>query len=137
MSKYNAFDIDNCVIIQEKALGEEYGLDVVNDLEGNYVTTFVKHKLVMRSGETDIAETKKINELEKLGKNIGEKLKHRGNLDMDVFWDKSNPIILELNARFGGGYPASHIAGANIPKAYIAWASKQEPMEEWFKIKYY
>ena len=29
--------------------------------------------------------------------------------------------VLELNPRFGGGYPFSYEAGVNMPKAIIEW----------------
>ena len=35
----------------------EYGLDIVNDLDGGYACTFVKRKLRMRAGQTDRATT--------------------------------------------------------------------------------
>jgi len=47
----------NPILIQEKIAGTEYSLDVINDLETNYVTTIVKEKIAMRAGETDIAKT--------------------------------------------------------------------------------
>ena len=37
--------------------GPEYGLDIVNDLDGKYRGVSVKQKLAMRSGETDKAIT--------------------------------------------------------------------------------
>jgi carbamoyl-phosphate synthase large subunit len=45
------------VLIQEKLSGTEHGLDIINDLNGNYQNTIVKRKLAMRAGETDCAET--------------------------------------------------------------------------------
>jgi carbamoyl-phosphate synthase large subunit len=48
-------DIDHAILIQEKIPGKEYGMDVLNDFEGNYVGTYVRQKLQMRSGETDKA----------------------------------------------------------------------------------
>jgi carbamoyl-phosphate synthase large subunit len=109
------------VIIQQALPGEEYGLDVVNDFNTDYQTTFVKKKLAMRSGETDIAITLKNEILEKLGEKLSKSLKHTGNLDVDVFFDGKTPYILELNPRFGGGYPFTHLAGGNVVMAYIDW----------------
>lgn len=113
-----AFEGDD-VIIQETLTGDEYGLDVLNDFKGNFIRTFVKKKLAMRSGETDSAITLSNESLEKLGMKVSEKLMHYGNLDMDVFYNGDQIYILELNPRFGGGYPFTHIAGGNIVKAYI------------------
>ena len=122
--KYEAKeDLEHCVIIQEKLCGQEYGLDIINDLSGNYQNTVVKEKFAMRSGETDCARTVTETSLNRLGEELSLKTKHIANLDCDVFLVENTPYILEMNARFGGGYPFSHIAGVNLPKAIINWLS--------------
>ena len=50
---------------------------------------------------------------------------HLGTLDCDVFVQGNTCSVLEMNPRFGGGYPFSHAAGANVPAAMIAWANGQ------------
>lgn len=117
----SAIDIDNAVLIQEKLKGQEFGLDVINDLYGKYQNTIVKKKLAMRSGETDCAVTVDNENLRKIGKKLSILLKHIANLDVDVFMVDEEPYILEINARFGGGYPFSHMAGVNLPKAIVEW----------------
>jgi carbamoyl-phosphate synthase large subunit len=114
-------DIDHAILIQEKIPGKEYGMDVLNDFEGNYVGTYVRQKLQMRSGETDKAISVIDERFEKIGKIIGENLKHIGNLDCDVFEHNGELYVLELNPRFGGGYPFSHEAGNNTAAIYIEW----------------
>lgn len=120
--KYEAFgNIEESVLIQEKLPGEEFGLDVVNDLEGNYQNTVVKKKYAMRSGETDCAVTVNNEQLKKTGEKLSSQLRHIANLDVDVFWIDEQAYVLELNARFGGGYPFSHMAGVNLPSAIVKW----------------
>lgn len=114
-------DIERAILIQEKIQGEEFGIDVLNDLNGNYVGTFVRKKLAMRSGETDKAISVIDKRFEKIGRIIGENLRHVGNLDCDIFEFDDKLYVLELNARFGGGYPFSHEAGMNTAAAYIEW----------------
>lgn len=114
-------DIDHAILIQEKIPGKEYGMDVLNDFEGNYVGTFVREKLQMRSGETDKAISVIHERFEQVGKVIGDNLKHIGNLDCDVFEHNGELYVLELNPRFGGGYPFSHEAGNNTAAIYIEW----------------
>lgn len=113
--------IDQAVLIQEKLPGEEYGLDIINDLKGNYCNTVVKKKLAMRSGETDAAITMHEPVLETLGYELAKQTRHPANMDVDVFYDGKEAYILELNPRFGGGYPFSHIAGVNVPQAIVNW----------------
>jgi len=114
-------EFDNAILIQEKLDGKEYGLDILNDFEGNYLGTFVREKLSMRSGETDKAISVIDPKFETLGKTIATHLKHIGNLDCDVFYVNNELYVLELNPRFGGGYPFSHEAGINIAAIYIDW----------------
>lgn len=112
------------IMIQEKLTGKEYGLDVMNDLSGNNVGVSVKQKLAMRAGETDKAITVDLPDVHKIGAIIGEKLKHIGNLDVDIMQRANGDYcVLELNPRFGGGFPFSYEAGVNLPKAIIEWLS--------------
>ena len=112
---------DDFILIQEKITGKEYGLDIINDLEGNNVAVAVKQKLSMRAGETDKATTVDNPELHRIGEAIGRKLAHIGNLDCDILEMGGEYYILELNPRFGGGFPFSYEAGVNLPKAIINW----------------
>jgi carbamoyl-phosphate synthase large subunit len=115
------------LLIQEYIKGQEYGLDVLNDLQGRYAATLCRRKLAMRDGNTDRAVTVDAPELEELGESIGRHLGHVGNLDCDVMMAGDQCYVLDLNPRFGGGYPFSHLAGANIPAILIAWARGQAP----------
>ncbi len=113
---------DACVVIQEKIQGKEYGLDVLNDLNGRYVATIAKRKLAMRAGETDIAEIIDDASFCELGEKLSKELRHIGNLDVDCFLtDDGDIYIVELNCRFGGQYPFSHNAGVDFPKQIVEW----------------
>lgn len=119
--QYGEFKIENCVIFQEFISGQEFGLDIINDTNECYQNTIVKKKLGMRSGETDSAEVIYNKTLKEIGEKISNTLNHVGNLDVDVFERKGEYYILEMNARFGGGYPFSHMAGVNLPFAIKKW----------------
>lgn len=112
---------DEYILIQEKIDGQEYGMDVMNDFKGKNRGVSVKKKLAMRSGETDKAQTVDNAEIRAIGKKLGERLKHIGNLDVDIFEKDGRYYVLELNPRFGGGFPFSYEAGVNFPKAIIEW----------------
>lgn len=114
------------ILIQQKIDGQEYGMDVMNDFNGNNRGVSVKKKLAMRAGETDKAKTVDIEEIRLIGKTLGENLKHIGNLDVDVFEKSGEYYILELNPRFGGGFPFSYEAGVNFPQAIIEWLKGNE-----------
>ena len=129
--KYESYaDTNQCVLIQQAISGQEYGIDVINDLQGNYQNTVIKQKYAMRSGETDAAIITENEEIKAVGKLISEKLRHPGNLDADIFLVDGVPYLLEMNARFGGGYPFSHVAGVNMPLAIVKWLKGESvPME--------
>lgn len=135
LADVSSTDPDRCILIQERASGLEYGLDIINNLEGSYITTFVKQKLTMRAGETDRAISVANAEIKQLGAKIGQKLGHIGNLDGDVIVGEKGLYVLELNPRFGGGYPFSQVAGANIPAALIAWANGEQPDPNWLRVQ--
>jgi carbamoyl-phosphate synthase large subunit len=110
------FQYENDMMIQELVKGEEYGFDIFNDFSGKVIQIMVKQKHAMRAGETDQATTIHHTTLLDVGVQLAEALKHVGPLDVDAFLDKNGKIcVLELNPRFGGGYPVSHLAGADFP----------------------
>lgn len=113
---------DEYIMIQEKLTGKEFGLDVMNDLEGNFVAVSVKQKLAMRAGETDKAITVDLPGVREMGAMIGRHLRHIGNLDVDIMQRANGDYcVLELNPRFGGGFPFSYEAGVNLPLAILKW----------------
>ncbi|MEH2946850.1 ATP-grasp domain-containing protein [Sporofaciens sp. JLR.KK001] len=124
-------DYSKSVLIQEKIIGEEYGGDIINDLKGRYQNTIAKKKYSMRAGETDIAIITKNYMIENLGMKIGKRLNHIANLDADfIVTDKKETYVIDLNARFGGGYPFSHCAGVDLPKAIIMWLQGEQVQKE-------
>jgi carbamoyl-phosphate synthase large subunit len=88
----------------------------------------------MRAGQTDRAATVDDPRLQALGELIGRRLGHRGILDCDAFVDRDGICVIDLNPRFGGGYPYSHLAGANLPAAFLAWAHGERPDPDWLRI---
>ena len=128
---------DEYILIQEKLTGNEYGLDVINDLKGNNVMVSVKQKLAMRAGETDKAVTVDLPEVREIGTIIGQNLKHIGNLDVDIMQSASGDYcVLELNPRFGGGFPFSYEAGVNLPKAILMWLRGEDVPKEMLQPEY-
>lgn len=128
---------DEYIMIQEKLTGSEFGLDIMNDLNGKHVAVSVKQKLAMRAGETDKAVTVDLPEVREMGRKIGEALGHIGNLDVDIMQRADGAYcVLELNPRFGGGFPFSYEAGVNMPKAIIQWAKGEEVDSQMLQPEY-
>ena len=130
-------DLDNSVIIQEMINGQEYGMDIINDLNGNFKNTIVRKKYAMRSGETDCAEIVDSKILSEIGEKLGKITGHIANLDVDVFYDGNKVFILEMNARFGGGYPFSHLSGVNLPLAIVKWCKGEKVNKSILSVENY
>lgn len=118
----SAADPGRCVLFQGRLSGQEWGMDVMCDLSGNLRGVSARRKVAMRAGETDCAEVVETPpELEALARKLAAATRHPGNMDVDVFMTDEGPVVLEMNARFGGGYPFSHAAGVDLPRALVAW----------------
>lgn len=124
-------DKEQPLIMQQYLRGVDYDLEVVNDLEARYVGVMAKKKLASRAGECELAETVEEQRLTDLGRSIGTRMGHVGVLDVDIIEHDGILSVLECNPRFGGCYPFSHMAGANLPAAYIAWALGRKPDPAW------
>lgn len=120
------YDTKNCVLIQKKLAGQEYGIDSICDLNGDHITTIVRKKIGMRSGETDCAQIVSDPGIKEFGRQLALHTKHAANMDVDLFVVDGKIFPLEMNARFGGGYPFSHIAGIDLPRAIIKWLRNEE-----------
>lgn len=127
---------DDIVLIQEKLNGQEYGMDVINDLDSNYRNSIIKIKYSMRSGSTECGEVISNADLKNLGAFLSGRTKHIGNLDVDLLMEGDTPYLLEMNPRFGGGYFFSHLAGADLPLAIVKWLNKEFVPQNILKEKY-
>ncbi len=116
------FDEEND-IIQEYISGQEYGMDILNDLDGNFLHSCVKKKLGMRAGETDKAETFFSRKYELWARRISAATRHIGNMDVDFIETVDGEVyFIDFNPRFGGGYPFTHITGFKYLDALIKMA---------------
>ncbi len=115
------------VIVQPRVEATEYGMDVYCDLSGRYMGCVVRRKVAMRAGETDVAEVVAADaRFEALACSLAALSQHPGCMDVDVFDVGGELMVLEMNARFGGGYPFSHAAGVDMPRALVSWLRGEE-----------
>lgn len=100
---------------------DEYTVDTYYSIIGELKCVVPRKRIFVRAGEVNKGVTHK-NEIVDYIKN---KLAHikgaAGCLTMQFFFNvKSKRVIgIEINPRFGGGYPLSYLAGANYPKYII------------------
>lgn len=98
---------------QKHIKSEEYGMDILNDLNGNFIHFCVKKKYQIRAGDTDKAKIVNPKKFFQLAYKISSSLKHIGNLDIDFMYRNKKTYVLDFNPRFGGGYPFTHEYGYN------------------------
>lgn len=115
------------MIVQQKLAGEAYDFDILNDCDGRVLSVVPWRKLMSRMGETEQAETVESPMLTELGVRLATALGHAGPLDADLFVEGGVASVLEINLRFGGGYPVSHLAGADFPGMLLRMA-RGEPV---------
>jgi carbamoyl-phosphate synthase large subunit len=100
---------------------DEYTVDIYVGKDHQIKCIVPRKRIWVRAGEVNKGLSQKnciVNFLkEKLGKIDGA----IGCLTLQVFLNKKSDKIIgiEINARFGGGYPLSYQAGANFPKWLI------------------
>lgn len=131
--KFESQVAEEKLIFQECLQGQEYGADIINDLNGQYRANILRKKIAMRAGETDIAVIMEDEEIQKELERLGRLTGHVANMDCDIFLVDGKPYILEMNARFGGGYPFSHMAGCDLPKAIVEWAENRDVPDQCLK----
>ena len=117
---------NEAIIYQEVLTGEEYGLDVLNDLNGCYVATFAKQKISMRSGETDLGRTANPTPFVDTAKMIAVHSGHHGICSIDCFRQDGEIYVTEMNCRISGHYPLAHLAGFNYPQLIVDWVNGKE-----------
>lgn len=125
---------EQTLVYQEKLNGQEYGLDVINDLDENYICVLPKSKIRMRAGETDLGQTVNPDKFEFVSKKLSQLLKHKAILSVDCFDCDGVIKVLEMNCRISGHYPLSHLAGVNLPKQIVDWIEGKPTNKEYFNF---
>lgn len=107
-------------IIQTIAPGIEYTVSVLVNRRGEAVCAVPRERLAVRAGEVSKGRAVKEPALMDLASRVAERLPGAyGALNVQIFWDESTGElnVIEINPRFGGGYPLAWRAGAR----YSQW----------------
>lgn len=114
------------LVVQDIAPGDEYTIDVFVDGSGRARCAVPRHRLEVRGGEVSKGVTVRCPLLEELACRLVEALPGAyGALNVQVFLDghEGQPRVIEINPRFGGGFPLSYAAGARFPRWLVEDAS--------------
>lgn len=103
-------------IVQEYMQGEEYTVNVFFDREERLCCTIPHVRREVRAGEVSKGTTRRHARLERIAYRLAEVLPSpRGALCFQVIaTDNERVGVFEINARFGGGFPLAHAAGARF-----------------------
>ena len=100
---------------------DEYSVDAYYDRNNFLMCLVPRRRIEVRGGEISKGRTEKHEFYLKLKNNLNYIKGARGCLTIQVFIGKINGEIIgiEINPRFGGGYPLSYSSGANYPEYII------------------
>lgn len=100
---------------------DEFTVDCYFDRNSKLKCAVPRKRIFVRAGEINKGVTKKNNILNEFKQKLFSLEGAIGCLTIQVFCHKTTEEILaiEINPRFGGGYPLSYLAGANYPKWLI------------------
>jgi carbamoyl-phosphate synthase large subunit len=103
-------------LAQELLQGEEYTVNLFFDAAARLRCAIPHQRCEVRAGEVAKGVTRRHPELEAIARALGETLPGaRGALCFQAIVDAAGrAVVFELNARFGGGYPLAHRAGARF-----------------------
>ncbi|MFK8265427.1 ATP-grasp domain-containing protein [Capnocytophaga cynodegmi] len=105
----------------DKSQYEEFSIDTYYDKYNTLKCLVPRKRIFVRAGEISKGVTRK-NELVDFIKTRLNKIEGAvGCLTMQFFFNPNTKRVvgIEINPRFGGGYPLSYLAGANFPKFII------------------
>lgn len=99
----------------------EYTVDAYYDRNGKLRCWVPRERIAIRAGEVAKGVTRRNFVYDKLGKILPNIKGARGCLTVQVFGREEDGRLLgiEINPRFGGGYPLAHAAGANYPAMLV------------------
>jgi carbamoyl-phosphate synthase large subunit len=106
-------------IVQQIAPGNEYTVDLFIDRSGSCRCAVPRLRIETRGGEVSKGMTARCTPVEDLARRIAESLPGAwGVINTQIFYDSSSGAInvIEINPRFGGGFPLSHQAGATMAR---------------------
>lgn len=128
-------DVSLYIVQQNINFEYEVTVDLFGDGQGNVIEYCQRKRISTRGGEVEKGITVNIPEVTKVIKKVVSKLKILGVVNIQVMLENEKVYLGEINPRFGGGYPLSHKAGANMIE-HINSFMNEAPYEKIDDIRY-
>lgn len=110
-------DLPGDCIIQELLDGPEFTVNVFYDQSGGFRCAVPHRRLEVRGGEMSKGRTERNADLTEIARLIGSTADGvRGAFCFQAMLTQDGPVVFEINARFGGGYPLADHAGGRFAK---------------------
>ena len=110
-------------IIQEELTGPEITIDALIDFDGRPLHYVPRIRIRTLAGESiqgvTIADDDLRGWLERL-LGVAAELGARGPITLQAFLTERGPVLIEVNPRFGGGFPLAYAAGGHYPDWLLA-----------------
>ncbi len=104
-------------IVQEAWHGTEFTVNMYFDRQGRLRCAIPHERFEVRSGEVSKAITRRMPALENAALSLARSLSPVGPICFQSIFKPSGEFcIFEINARFGGGFPLAHKAGARMTR---------------------
>lgn len=102
---------------------KEFTVDMYYGKDNRVKSIVPRERIEIRAGEINKGITRKNYIVDYLKERMGELKGVRGCICIQLFYRESDNDIkgIEINPRFGGGYPFSYEAGVNMPLAILKW----------------
>ena len=115
---------------------DEFTIDMYYDCRGELRCLVPRQRLETRAGEVSKSKTRRIPVLQELSNKLGRLDGVRGCITLQMLVNRQTEaaFAIEINPRFGGGFPLSYEAGANYPGWLIREYLLSQPIEfydEW------
>lgn len=112
------------LIVQERVVGHEFTINMFVDEAGVCRCVVPHFRREVRTGEVSKGVVVRDAPLSALARRVAESVPgFYGAVCFQVITTAAGPCVIEINARFGGGFPLAHRAGARFTRWLIEAAA--------------
>ncbi|MEA9601205.1 ATP-grasp domain-containing protein [Polynucleobacter sp. MG-28-Ekke-A2] len=117
------------LIYQPYCTGEHYCVDAYFSIwTGKLIDLCAKEVLYKSNGESYTLRSQSPGEFINLLNQVAAVLPLRSIVNFDVYRHEDGLVVMDINCRIGGNYPASHLFGCNLLKPMITELISKSPV---------